>query len=584
MALAEAASPSPAEAGPQLDGCGGFSEFGAYAPLLDRLTGREPVDAVRSRLVEGALAVWSRPGFDTFVSLPRLRFEPFPHQLRAAARVLRAMQGRAILADEVGLGKTIEASLVLSELRLRGLARTTLVLTPAGLVEQWQEELDRKFALPSVVAEGGRWSPPEGHGDHPVVIASIASARRPPLLDAVTGAQWDLVVVDEAHRVRHPRRASGRLARALRARHLILLTATPVENRLSDLYELVTLVRPGYLGTPSEFRDRHGPGDGPEPARDLGGLHARLREVMVRHRRSDVALMLPRRLARTYRVTPTPEEAELYRQVAERVRVEGRGAAPTRAMALRSIARLAGSSPPALAAGLDRQGWHELARQARRLPVPEKSAALLEVVRRHRARAQKVVVFTTFRHTLDFIADLVGGSGMTVARYHGRLSRREKEAAIVSFRDHADVLVTTEAAGEGRNLQFCHAMVNFDLPWNPMKIEQRLGRIHRIGQRHDVEVTNLLCKGTIEERVMGVLESKINLFELVVGELDMILGRVDDNLDFESLVFAAHVSSRDDDEFAARMEALGDTLARARADHLAGRDRTDALVGGEPEP
>ena len=126
---------------------------------------------------------------------------------------------------------------------------------------------------------------------------------------------------------------------------------------------------------------------------------------------------------------------------------------------------------------------------------------------------------------------------MTVARYHGRLSRREKEAAIVSFRDHADVLVTTEAAGEGRNLQFCHAMVNFDLPWNPMKIEQRLGRIHRIGQRHDVEVTNLLCKGTIEERVMGVLESKINLFELVVGELDMILGRVDDEL----RPFRAHV-------------------------------------------
>ena len=278
MALAEAASPSPAEAGPQLDGCGGFSEFGAYAPLLDRLTGREPVDAVRSRLVEGALAVWSRPGFDTFVSLPRLRFEPFPHQLRAAARVLRAMQGRAILADEVGLGKTIEASLVLSELRLRGLARTTLVLTPAGLVEQWQEELDRKFALPSVVAEGGRWSPPEGHGDHPVVIASIASARRPPLLDAVTGAQWDLVVVDEAHRVRHPRRASGRLARALRARHLILLTATPVENRLSDLLRARDPRAPrvpGYaerVPRPPRPRGRSRAGSRPRrPARPIAG-------------------------------------------------------------------------------------------------------------------------------------------------------------------------------------------------------------------------------------------------------------------------------------------------------------------------
>lgn len=186
-------------------------------------------------------------------------------------------------------------------------------------------------------------------------------------------------------------------------------------------------------------------------------------------------------------------------------------------MALRSIARLAGSSPPALAAGLERQGWDDLAGRARRLPVTEKSAALVEVLARHRARGEKVVVFTAFRHTLDFLAGLVSGSGATVARYHGSLGRREKEGAIASFREEADVLLTTESAGEGRNLQFCHAMANFDLPWNPMQIEQRMGRIHRIGQDHDVEVTNLVSRGTIEERVLGVLEAKINLFELVVG-------------------------------------------------------------------
>lgn len=142
------------------------------------------------------------------------------------------------------------------------------------------------------------------------------------------------------------------------------------------------------------------------------------------------------------------------------------------------------------------------------------------------------------------------------------------------------MLLTTEAAGEGRNLQFCHAMVNFDLPWNPMRIEQRLGRIHRIGQTHDVEVTNLVSRGTIEDRVLGVLEAKINLFELVVGELDMILGRVDDDLDFESFVFDAHVASRDDQEFDERIEAFGADLARARAAHMTGRERNDALVDG----
>jgi SNF2 family DNA or RNA helicase len=140
------------------------------------------------------------------------------------------------------------------------------------------------------------------------------------------------------------------------------------------------------------------------------------------------------------------------------------------------------------------------------------------------------------------------------------------------------VLLSTEAAGEGRNLQFCHVMINFDVPWNPMQIEQRLGRIHRIGQRHDVQLTNLVSRGTIEERLLEVLQAKINLFELVVGELDMILGRISDELDFESLVFHEYVSSRDDAEFDSRLERVGDELAQARAGYLATRERIDELA------
>ncbi|MGI9023798.1 MAG: DEAD/DEAH box helicase, partial [Acidimicrobiales bacterium] len=468
------------------------------------------------------------------------------------------------------------------------LARRALVLVPAGLVEQWQEELDRKFALPSVVAQARGWTPVEavagrsghlgGMGEEPIVIASLASARRSPLRDAITSGQWDLVVVDEAHRVRNARSASGRLARSLRSRHLLLLTATPVENRLGDLHELVSLVRPGHLGTPAQFRARHGGGAGPDQARDLAALRTRLGDVMVRHRRSEVSLMLPGRLAHTRRVEPEADERELYGLVSERVRQEGRGASPSVAMGLRIVARLAGSSPPALAAGLEKRGWDSLAARARDLGTTAKARALLDVLGSHRARKEKVVVFTAFRHTLGFLSSLLSDAGHDVAVYHGGLSRREKEGAVQSFCETAEVLVTTEAAGEGRNLQFCHAMVNFDLPWNPMQIEQRLGRIHRIGQEHDVELTNLVARGTIEDRILGVLEAKINLFELVVGELDMILGRVDDDLDFESFVFAAHVASTDDGEFAQRMEALGDDLARARTEHLAGRSRNDDLV------
>jgi len=168
--------------------------------------------------------------------------------------------------------------------------------------------------------------------------------------------------------------------------------------------------------------------------------------------------------------------------------------------------------------------------------------------------------------------------GIAAAHYHGSLARAEKDAAIAAFAGATPVLLSTEAAGEGRNLQFCHAMVNFDLPWNPMRIEQRLGRIHRIGQRHEVVLTNLVARGTIEERLLEVLQAKINMFELVVGELDMILGRVEDDLDIEAVVFAEHVASSDDAELGARLDAVGDRLARARNAYLETRDRIDGLV------
>ncbi|MEX2290468.1 MAG: SNF2-related protein [Mycobacteriales bacterium] len=545
-----------------------------YSTLLARLSAAGSVDEAVSALVDDAATLWSRPGFDTLASVPHLRFTPFPHQLQAAQSALRRMRGRAILADEVGLGKTIEAGLVLSELRLRGLADRSLVVVPAGLVEQWCEELDRKFGLPTTVAAGGSWP---SSPDRPVVVASLAAARRDPLRAALTDQPWDLVVVDEAHRVKSPRSASGRLARALRARYLLLLTATPVENRLDELFELISLVAPGLLGTPAEFRARHGGGEG--LPRDIAGLQARTREVMVRHRRSEVAVSLPQRLAETVRVPADEQEQTLYDDIVTRVRVEAREAPPSRRLALRTVAQLAGSSPAAVAPTLARLGWDDLARCASDVTSTQKSRVLLGLLRRHLDRGEKVVVFTAYRQTLALLEDALAEAGVPAAVYHGALSRQEKERAVTAFRDEVPVLLTTEAAGEGRNLQFCHVMVNVDLPWNPMRIEQRLGRLHRIGQESDVVLTNLVGRGTIEEHILTVLESKINLFELVVGELDMILGRVTDDFDFESAIFSSYVEAADDADFDRRVSALGDDLARARAGYLAGRERLDSLVG-----
>jgi SNF2 family DNA or RNA helicase len=550
----------------------------AYASLVARLERREPVDFGVSDLVDQAARVWSRPGFDVLLSRAALRFEPFDHQVQAAQVALRRMRGRAILADEVGLGKTIEAGLVLAELRLRGLAARTLVIAPAGLVTQWQEELERKFGLPTVIAGRDGWA---GDSlDQPVVLASLAAARRDPLKSALVGQEWDAVIVDEAHRVRAPRSASGKLVRELRTRYLMLLTATPVENRLQDLYEMVSLVAPGLLGTAAEFRARHGAGAGTAP-RDVEALRARTREVMVRNRRSEVALMLPQRLAETLLVSPSADEAQWYADLTARIRREARTGSSSQRLTMRTLTRLAGSGPAAAGPTLTKIGWTDLAGRARRIHQSQKDVVLLERLRRHVDRQERVLVFTGFRQTLDRLVEQATEAGIDHAVYHGSLPRAAKEQTISAFRDAVPVLLSTESAGEGRNLQFCHVMINVDLPWNPMQIEQRLGRLHRIGQRHDVLVSNLVARGTIEEHILRVLESKINLFELVVGELDLILGRVDDDFDLESTIFDTFVAADDDAEFTERLESLGDDLARARTDYLHSRDTLDALVGEE---
>lgn len=558
------------------------ANFESYLPLLQRLAAGTPLSEDVTRLVDEAIAVWSRPGFDTFVSLPRLRFEPFPYQLQAASAVLRRMRGRAIMADEVGLGKTIEAGLVLSELRLRGQADRVLILVPTGLVEQWAEELDRKFGLPFLAYGSAAWAQAGPSPEAPILIVPLAAARRAPLRDTLAATVWDLVIADEAHRLKNPQTASARLVKSLRCRRLLLLTATPVENRLEDLFNLVNLVRPGHLGTMQQFRARYGPSRSGEPARDIAGLQAQMRQLMVRHRRSEVALMLPRRLAETLRIAASPAEAALYADVTERVRAQAQEASPSQVFALRGVQRLAGSSWRALAPSLEKMDWRDLAQRADALPTTSKAQTLVELLRRHHAKAEKVVVFTAFRQTLSHLAELVAEEGLPTAVYHGSLSRREKEAAVTAFRGDLPILLTTEAAGEGRNLQFCHVMINYDLPWNPMQIEQRLGRIHRIGQQHDVLLTNLVTRDTIEDHILRVLEAKVNLFELVVGELDMILGRIEDDFDFEAFIFQAYVGSQTDQEFTGKLEELGDQLTRARRDYLEDRERVDQLLPAPP--
>ncbi|HEX4793314.1 MAG TPA: SNF2-related protein [Humisphaera sp.] len=539
----------------------------------------------------------THPGFDQLISLPMVReMQLLEHQTRTAMTVLRRLRGRAMLCDEVGLGKTVEAGLVLSELLMRGLVRNVLVLTPPSLIAQWQGEMRRKFAVELIshddpgFREGGAWS------GHDRVIASIHTAKREPHRSAILARRWDMVIIDEAHHLRNRTTALWKFASELQKQYILLLTATPVQNNLEELFNLVTLLEPGLLSTRRDFGRRFvSKGDKLTP-RNVDELHSLLAEVMVRNRRSTVGLQFTRRFAQTSAVALSPEERALYDSAATLVRAGLAGTpekAPLNRMTLITLQMALGSSPAAAAAMLENlrqkkslegpshQALADLAESAARAGSGAKSQRLLRLLDEF---PDKLVVFTQFRATQEMLRRQLAEAGHEVAMFHGGLSRLEKEASIAQFRGSARILLCTESGSEGRNLQFAHGLCNFDLPWNPMKIEQRIGRLSRIGQEHDVHVFNLVAAGTVEAAVLHLLEAKLNMFELVIGEVDMILGNLDDEKEFEELIAEEWAASTDSDEFAARMEVLGSRLLAAKAAYFRQRAQDEKLFGNRFAP
>lgn len=536
-------------------------------------------------------------GTARLVSLDSLRgVERFPHQIDACLKVLRDLNGRAILADEVGLGKTIEAGIVLKEYVLRGAIRTALVLVPASLCEQWRAELWEKFELDFVVSRGpaGQW------GRHPFVISSLETARHERHRRRVRGANYDLVVVDEAHRLRNHLTLGWKFVNDLSPRYLLLLTATPVQNDMRELYNLATLVRPGSVGTFAQFRRDFLSGHDRRAPRNTPRLRNLLEAVMIRTRRADTNLEFPPRRVETVWVGQTPAERVLYRRISEFVAdaVRGDVGGPGRPhyFTLMVLQKEMGSSWAAAASTLERLGEHPDGLDPRRLRalaararevcrVPSKIRTLMRSL--DRLGDEKAIVFTQFRTTLDTIVEALRGHGLEPAVFHGELGWREKEEALDRFRHQARVLVSTEAGGEGRNLQFCRNVVNYDLPWNPMRVEQRIGRVHRLGQEHPVKVVNLAARGTIEAYVLEILDKKIRMFELVVGEMEEILGTWQPHGSFEDEVFRRWTESVQPRARQRRFAELAQHLVVARRLYQQQKDRQSWLFpparGAAPE-
>jgi SNF2 family DNA or RNA helicase len=538
-------------------------------------------------------------GFDRLICLPLVRdMEVLDYQVRTAKTVLQRFRGQALLCDEVGLGKTIEAGLIFDELHMRGLVRSALVLTPPSLIEQWQGEMRRKFSLELISHDDPRFRArgTDAWKEFDLIIASMHTAKREPHRSAITARHWDLVIVDEAHHLRNRQTQLWRLGSELHKQFTLLLTATPVQNNLEELFNLVTLLEPGLLRTARQFQKSFVDRRDKLMPRNLDELHRLLAEVMVRNRRSTVGLQFTRRWAYTERITPSSGEQELYTAVAEFVRQHlpaAGGKSKLTRMALMALQTALGSSSQAAAGTLERlaetprllDGERDtllrLAKRARSLTASAKADRLLRLLEEH---GDKIVVFTQFRATQDMLAERLQAAGHETALFHGGLTRLAKEAAVARFRGPARVLLATDAGSEGRNLQFAHAICNYDLPWNPMRIEQRIGRLSRIGQTSDVQVHNLVAAGTIEAAVLHLLEAKLNLFELVIGEIDMILGNLDEEREFEDLIADLWGASADLEDFRRRMEELGERLVAAKEAYLRQRSHDDRLFGDRFTP
>ena len=533
------------------------------------------------------------PGFDRLITLDANAIKELPHQIDVAQRVLRDMGGRAILADEVGLGKTIEASIIYKELAVRGLARRALILTPASLVGQWQGELAEKFFE--------RFDTPTDPDDWANVTKAIIShdrARTRRHAEEILRHRWDLVIVDEAHKVKSHRGATYQFIEKIERDFILLLTATPLQNDLRELYNLVTLLRPGQLGTWQEFRAQHlVSGDHRQP-RDPEGLRALTHEVMIRTRRSSVVddLDLPPRRPSHPEVRLTRAERDLYDRTTEflrrlyregfvapvqaeeaedevrRRRPTGKGILQLAVIHLRqrlcSSARALAESLAHVAAG-ERvtPAYRDIARQLAKRAAGIKTHAKLDVLTELlRDTPDRLVVFSDHRPTIQLIEERVRKLKRQPIVYWGAHSTPERDKRIRAFQDDPrSVLIATRAGSEGRNLQFCNVLVNYDLPWNPMVVEQRIGRLHRIGQTREVHIVNLAAQGTIEAYILQLLDQKIKLFELVVGELDLILGEFGGAQQFEGRLAEEWLAAASEADFARRVEAIGTDIEKSSA-------------------
>jgi len=609
-----------------------------------------------------------------------------PHQIEAAVFALRSPLSKGVLlADEVGLGKTIEAGIVLCQYWAER-KRQLLVICPASLRKQWALELQEKFNLPAVVLDAKTWREAQRQGLAPlrqkaVVIVSYAYATR--IKEEVRSMAWDLVVVDEAHKLRNAYRESNKTGQAIRwatgDSRKLLLTATPLQNSILELYGLSTLIDDSIFGDLNAFKSQFtGAGS------DMEGLRQRLDSFCKRTLRKDVTeyILYTERKAITQKFRSTDDEHRFYEAVSDYLSREDSYAIPRRQRHLTELVlrKLLASSALAIAgtlgvmkerlealrdekiqtqedwiqdswvetlvsqeemdedlldeilnageegpegeapaspnpAQLDRQRLNAEIAELNRLQTwaqgmgtDTKTAALLQALdvgfnalaqmQTGGAAQRKALIFTESRRTQEYLKRFLeqhGHAGKVVLfsgtnagpeasniYEHWRMANQStgrvsgsrdidiRTALIEHFRDQADILIATEAAAEGVNMQFCSLVINYDLPWNPQRVEQRIGRCHRYGQKHDVVVINFFNeRNRADERVLELLAVKFKLFDGVFGASDEVLGSIESGVDIERRILDIYRSCRTPAQIDAAFVALGQAMKPAIDERMA---------------
>jgi len=585
-----------------------------------------------------------------------------PHQINAFCAAIQALKtGGIVLADEVGLGKTIEAGLVLKYVLESG-AKRVLIALPASLRKQWELELEDKFGLESVILDrltvekdGSDWRKRlTDNKSVRIVLTSYDYSSK--LMKRFPEVKWDFIIIDEAHNLRnvfHGTKRAKNLYELSKGIPKILLTATPLQNSLTDLHGLVSFIDQRIFGSEKVFNKRYIEGQ------DYSDLKRELSPVLYRTLRKDVAkyMNFKKRTCKTVDFTLSQDEIELYQRVNDFLKRELLYSIPTsnRGLIILVIRKLLASSSFALIETfeilknrleklyegsksanaqegfdlfwsyvedeIDESGFEEtededtiVQKQFIQAELEEVNIIIIDVAKRIKTNAkvnalktaiqiafdyqqeqgipQKVVIFTESKRTQKYIAAELRKTGfddedillfngdfddtMTKEIYkawqvknfgkanYGR-SVEYKHAIVDYFRHNAKILICTDAGSEGLNLQFCNMVINYDLPWNPMKIEQRIGRCHRYGQEHDVVAINLLnTQNAADQRVYDILSKKFELFEGVFGASDIALGALESGTSFEKMVLQIYQTCDTTAEFKKAFDKLDRKLNAKR--------------------